>query len=221
MSPDAHDWKKEGRIISGPLKIGLTGNIGSGKSSATRFFAELGVPVFDADSVAHELLESEKIKDKIIKLFGEKILVDHKIDRKIISEIVFENAAKKAALENVLHPEIMIDLENRVMNFPGESYAVIEASLIYEAKLEDRFDYIILVMADRDIAVERAANKLGIKKAAAAKRLKMQIPQSTKEKFADFVISNNGSLEELKKRVHLLHSVLLSLAKKSEHESQD
>ncbi|MFZ1082012.1 MAG: dephospho-CoA kinase [Candidatus Kryptoniota bacterium] len=200
----------------GLLKIGLTGNIGSGKSTATRFFAEFGVPVFDADSVGHELLESnEEIKNKIVKLLGEKILIDHKIDRKVISKIIFENSSKKAALENILHPAIMKDLEDRIMNFPGGCYAIIEAALIYEAKLEDSFDYIILVKADRNIAVERAANNLGIKKADVVKRLKTQMSQSAKEKLADFVISNNGSLEELKKRVHLLHSVLSSLAEKS------
>ncbi len=199
-----------------PLKIGLTGNIGSGKSTATRFFAEFGVPVFDADSVGHELLESnEEIKNKIVKLFGKKILIDYKIDRKIISNIIFENPAKKAALENILHPAIMNDLEGRIMNFAAGHYAILEASLIYEANLEDSFDYIILVKADRKIAVERAANKLGIKKVDVIKRLKTQMSQSAKEKLADFVISNNGSPEELKKRVHLLHSILSSLAGKS------
>lgn len=175
------------------------------------------MPVFDADSVGHELLESnEEIKNKIVKLFGEKILIDHKIDRKIISKIVFENPAKKAALENILHPAIMNDLESRITNFSDGDYAILEAALIYEAKLEDCFDFIILVKADRNIAVERAAEKLGIKKADVVKRLKTQMLQSAKEKLADFIISNNESLEELRKRVHLLHSILSSLARKSD-----
>lgn len=222
MSPEADYRQKEGRIPIGPLRIGLTGNIGSGKSTATRFFAELGVPVFDADSIAHELLESnEQVRSSIVKLLGQKVLVDHKIDRKVIGKIVFENLAKKAALEKILHPKLMEDLENRIMNFPTESYIVFEAPLLYEAELEDRFDFVILIKADKNTAVKRAAAKLGIGVPEAAKRLNSQIPQSEKEKVADFIVSNNDSVDELRKRVQLLHSILSSLAKKSEHDSQD
>jgi len=208
-------------MIVGPLKVGITGNIGSGKSTATRFFAELGVPVFDADSIARELLESnEGVKGKIVKLFGEKILVDHnKIDRKVIAKIVFENLEKKTALENILHPVLVSELEERIIGFSPGSYIIFEAPLLYEAKLENRFSYVILVKADQKIAAERAADKLGIEVVDVLKRLKSQISQNEKEKVADFVISNNGLMEDLKKRVHLLHSVLSSLAK-AEHDSR-
>jgi dephospho-CoA kinase len=197
---------------SQPLKVGLTGNIGSGKSTATRFFADLGIPVFDADSIGHELLESEEIKYKIVKLLGERVLTDHKIDRRSVSKIIFDNPTKRAALENILHPAIMTEIENRITSFCSNPYVVVEASLIYEAKLEERFDYIILVKAKKNIAVERAVNKLGLDRAEVLKRMHSQISQNEKEKFADFVIANDGSPEDLKKRVQFLHSILLSLA---------
>jgi len=206
----------------GPLKVGLTGNIGSGKSTATRFFAEFGVPVFDADSISHELTESnEEVKSRIVKLLGKEVLVDNKIDRKVIAKIVFSNLAKKTALENILHPVLMEDLENRIMNFPASSYIIFEAPLLYEARLEDRFNYIILIKADRNIAAQRAAEKLGIKIGDVFNRLKSQISQNEKERVADFVVSNNGSMEELKKRIHLLHLVLSSLSKESGRDSLD
>lgn len=177
-------------------------------------FSELGVPTFDADKIGHALLESdEEIKTKIVETFGNRILVGHKISRKDLGEIVFANSRKKTQLESILHPAIINALNKNISNLINFSYAVVEAALIYEAELEGDFDYIILVKADRSIAVERAAKSHGIKREDMAKRLRTQISQSEKEKLADFVIANNGSLEELRNRVHLLHSVILSVAK--------
>ena len=200
-----------------PLKIGLTGNIGSGKSTVAKIFSELDVPVIDADKVGHELIESnEEVRAKIVKIFGSKprkgILVDGKINRNHLAKIIFDSAAKKADLESILHPAIMNAVNERISKLVNSSYAIVEAALIYEAKLSDNFDYVVLVKADKDIAIERAAKNLGIRKEDVLKRLKTQIPQSTKEKLADFVIANNGSIEELRQRVTLLHTVISSLA---------
>ena len=93
----------------------------------------------------------------------------------------------------------------------GSSYAVVEVPLLYEAGLSGEFDYVVLVKADEKIAVERAATKLRIRKAAFMKRLATQIAQSEKEKLADFVIANNGTPDDLKRKVELLHLVISSL----------
>ncbi len=196
------------------LKIGLTGNIGSGKSTAAKLFAELGVPTFDADHIGHALLESdEEVKEKVLKIFGEKILVDRKISRPGLSKIVFEDPRKRSQLEQILHPAIMNTINERINDLPNVNYAVVEGALLYEAGMEETFDYIILVKAERKIAVDRAAKNLDMKKADVIKRLDAQIPQTVKEKLADFVITNNGTVEELKHRVGLLHSMILSLSK--------
>lgn len=195
------------------LKVGLTGNIGSGKSTAAKFFAELGVPVFDADKIGHELLErNTKIQRLITREFGREIMENGHISRQKLSTIVFNDPVKLAVLEEILHPEIIKELSLKAMAFPDRPYSIAEAALIYEARLSNKFDYIIVVVADKEIAIKRAAQNLRKPVEEIEKRMRTQIPQHEKEKLADFVIVNNGSIQSLKSKVQLIHNILLSLA---------
>ena len=195
-----------------PLKIGLTGNIGSGKSTVAGIFTDLGMPVLNADKIGHELLESDPgVREDVIRAFGRDILLDGSISRKKLAAIVFGKPAKKKTLEKILHPVIMRTIAERTGAFAGHIYVVIEAALIYEAGLADFFDYVILVKTTEKKAIERAAERLGITRRDASLRLQTQLPQAAKEKLADFVITNNDGIDELKPKVQLLHSVLSSL----------
>ncbi len=195
-----------------PMGVAVTGNIGSGKSTAVRFFSELGVPTFDTDRIGHELLESDsRIRAAIVKIFGDAILTGGQIDRRKLGELAFMSEEKRLKLESVLHPAIMAAVAERARNFADRRYIVVEVPLLYEAELADRFDYVVLVKADEKTAVARASMKLGIEREKVLERLVAQIPQSEKEKLADFVIANNGSQEDLRTKVLLLHSVISSL----------
>ncbi len=197
-----------------PLKAGLTGNIGSGKSTAAAAFSRLGVPTFDADKVGHELLETDGgIRRKVISAFGEQVITDGKINRSRLGQIVFSDSSGRAVLEGILHPAIMRTITDRASALKDTHYVIIEVPLLFEAQLADNFDYIILVRAKRDVAVRRAAENLGLSRQEVLKRLAAQIPQSEKEKLADFVISNDGSLAELKERVGLIHTILESVGR--------
>ncbi len=196
-----------------PLLVGLTGNIGSGKSTIAKTFSQLGVPTFDADNVGHELLESNSsVRKKIVSVFGSGVVVDGAISRQKLGQIVFTNPSRKAALEGILHPAIMKTMTERAAEFKDSHYVIMEVPLLYEAELAENFSYVILVKTRKDIAVQRAADNLGISRQEVLKRLATQIPQSEKEKLADFVVSNDGSLSELNERVKIIHAILSSVA---------
>ncbi len=196
-----------------PLRIGLTGNIGSGKSTAALIFAEMGVTTFDTDKIGHELLASDPhIQSRVAQTFGNQIIVSGLISRQMLGKIVFGNPEKRKKLEGILHPAIMSAINQRLKGNNELRYVVIEIPLLYEAKLSGDFDYVILVKANKDTAVDRASAKLGINREEVLKRLETQIPQSEKEKLADFVIANDGTREELKDKIGLLHAIISSLS---------
>ncbi len=195
-----------------PIRVGLTGNIGSGKSTASSMFAELGVPVFDADSVGHSLLASSThVQKMIIEKFGKEIVFAGSIDRHRLAKIVFSDPRKKKTLEDILHPQIMNSIIGSIPKRSGSHYVVVEVPLLYEARLSHLFDYVIVVKAATELSVERASRNLGVTKSDILNRLSAQLDQSQKEKLADFVISNDGSLDELRSRVVILHKIISSL----------
>ncbi len=217
--PDGRNKSAQKKEVRGPAKkapmpmgVAVTGNIGSGKSTAVKIFSELGVPTFDTDRIGHDLLGSDsRIHAAVVKIFGDAILTSGQIDRRKLGELVFRSEEKRLKLETVLHPAIMAAVAEQARNFADRRYVIVEVPLLYEAKLAGRFDYVVLVKADEKTAVARASVKLGIEREKVLERLGAQIPQSEKEKLADFVIANNGSEEDLRAKVLLLHSVISSL----------
>ncbi len=204
---------RTGKKNSAPLAVGLTGNIGSGKSTAARIFSELGVPTFDTDKIGHEILESDSaVRTAIAEAFGDDIIKSGPVNRRKLGEIVFRDPLKRKKLESILHPAIMATVRDRIFGHPHRGYVIVEVPLLYEAELAGEFDYVVLVRTDEGNAVARAAANLGIGRKEITKRLATQIPQSKKEKLADFVISNNGTVEELRERIRLLHSIISSLS---------
>lgn len=202
-----------GKKEPAPLVVGLTGNIGSGKSTAAGIFSELGVPTFDTDEIGHELLDSDSmVRVRITKDFGSGVADDGRVDRRKLGELVFNDPAKRRKLEEILHPAIMAAVRDRVIRQVNQGYAIVEVPLLYEAKLAGEFDYVVLVKAVKEIAVARASANLGIDKKEVLKRLATQIPQSEKEKLADFAVANNGTLDDLRERIRLLHSIISSLS---------
>ena len=139
------------------------------------------------------------------------IVTGGQIDRRKLGEMVFRNEEKRLKLESVLHPAIMSVVDERARKFADRKYVIVEVPLLYEADLAGQFDYVILVKADEKEAVARASVKLGIQKEEVSKRLGTQIPPAEKEKLADFVIANNGSQQDLRTKVLLLHSIISSL----------
>lgn len=180
--------------------IGLTGSIGTGKSTVSNMFLQLYFPVVDADKIAREVVEpGQDAYRKIVDTFGESILKqDKQIDRKILGKIVFSDTKKRKQLNDIVHPaireEMLAQQEHYIKN--GARCVVLDIPLLFESKLTHLVDKIIVVFVDSDVQLQRIMERDQSTKEIAMQRIKAQIPVSEKVKLADAVINNNGSKEE-------------------------
>lgn len=188
------------------MKIaGLTGGIGSGKSTVARILSELGAYIIDADELARRVVEPGKPAfEEIRERFGEAVIGPaQNLDRKKLAEIIFDDPGKKELLEKITHPrigeEIMRELQKA--REQGFGLAVIDAALLLESPLGDWARPVILVVADPAVRVSRVCQRDRVCEEEVGSRIRNQSPDSEKMKKSDYVIDNNCDLEELKKRV--------------------
>ncbi|MGH9351090.1 MAG: dephospho-CoA kinase [Terriglobia bacterium] len=196
--------------------FGLTGGIASGKTTAAAAFAALGAKIIDADRIGHELLRQRGAAfDEVVREFGEGVLNRaREIDRKLLGPIVFADAAKRQALNAILHPQIIAKQEELAQEYHGEDPAaviIVEAALIYEAGAEGRFRKIIVAWCEPDQQIERLMTKAGLSREQAASRVAAQMPVGEKRRRSDFVIDCSRSLEETRRQTGRVHSQLVQL----------
>jgi dephospho-CoA kinase len=181
--------------------IGLTGGIGSGKSLAAEYFADLGAIVIDADQLARAAIErGSKGFDEVVTIFGDSILKNGDIDRRALGELVFKDPAKKAALEAIIHPWVRSEFEAAVLSLSGDQILVYEIPLLFETSGADRFETVITVEAQMDKRIERLREK-GLHLSEIEARIAAQASQEERVSIADFVIENNGSKDDLLRQV--------------------
>ncbi len=185
--------------------IGLTGGIASGKSTVADIFRKQGIPVLDADSLGHMILEpGQPAYEKIIDTFGSDILgVDKKtIDRQKLGKKVFDDNKKRAQLESITHPEIA-NLAAKGLSLiasKGEKIAIYEAALLVEAEIYKQLEALIVVSCSVENQLKRVCHRDKLSAKDAATRIACQLPLDDKLKFADFIIENNSTLEHLENR---------------------
>lgn len=190
------------------LKIGLTGGIGSGKTTVSHIFEVLGVPVYYADDAAKKLMnEDEILKQKIIHHFGTQCYNDGKLNRPFLAEIVFSNPENTKLINSIIHPATIADAE-KWMQRQEAPYAIKEAALIFEANAEKNLDLIIGVSSTYELRLERVILRDDINKEAVEKRMKNQMDEKEKMERCDFVINNNET-ELLIPQVIAIHEKLL------------
>ena len=190
------------------LRIGITGGIGSGKSTVTSIFEVLGIPVYSADAAAKRLMnEDESLKAKIIRHFGEAAYIGGQLDRKYVASQVFNNKEKLELLNSLVHPLTIRDSEEW-MQRQTTPYAIKEAALIFESGMDKQFDYIIGVSAPPALRIERAMKRDRISEAEVLSRMSKQMDEETKMKRCDFIINNDGH-QAVIPQVILLHRQLL------------
>ena len=197
VSAESRKQKAESKII------GITGGIGSGKSTVSKFIEELGFPVYDSDFWAKELVNvDENLKSRIIELLGEESYDENgKYNRKFVAENVFENQELLLKLNQIIHPAVKIHFENWV-NAQNAEFVFKETALLFELKLNESCYQSILVTADENIRIKRVMNRDGRTYREVKEIIDKQMPEVDKVKLADFVIQNNTDLETLKEFTH-------------------
>lgn len=188
------------------LTIGLTGGIGSGKSTVAKFLAELGAPVLDADQVGHAIYQpGGPAYQEMIDAFGREILApDGAIDRKKLGPIVFGDPAALKRLNAIVHPKMFVRMREMVaaMRADGERKPiVIEAAILIEANWQALFDEIWLVAAAKERVIERVERDRGMKPEQTEARIRAQLSDDERRRHASIIVVNDGTLEQLRARV--------------------
>jgi dephospho-CoA kinase len=193
------------------LKIGITGGIGSGKTTVAKVFEALGIPVYYADDAAKRLMqEDEELKQKIMLQFGNEVYKNGKLDKKYLAEIVFASPEKLAQLNALVHPATLKDADAWMHN-QTTPYTLKEAALIFESGAHEHLDYVIGVTAPAPLRILRTMQRDGITREAVIARMDKQLEEAIKMKLCDFVIKNDEQ-EMLLPQVLALHEKFLNMA---------
>ncbi|AAC07761.1 dephospho-CoA kinase [Aquifex aeolicus] len=190
-------------------RIGLTGNIGCGKSTVAQMFRELGAYVLDADKLIHSFYrKGHPVYEEVVKTFGKGILDEEgNIDRKKLADIVFKDEEKLRKLEEITHRALYKEIEKITKNLSEDTLFILEASLLVEKGTYKNYDKLIVVYAPYEVCKERAI-KRGMSEEDFERRWKKQMPIEEKVKYADYVIDNSGSIEETYKQVKKVYEEL-------------
>lgn len=187
------------------LVLGLTGGIASGKSTADSFFLKRNLPVIDSDVIAHDILNIGQLGyKKVISYFGQDILnSDRTLNRKKLGQIVFNDQSKLNVLNKITHPLIFSEIEDKITQNKlfKKPVVIVDAPLLFETKVKDYCDKTLLIAVPEELQVQRLMTRDRLNKTEALNRIKTQMPLSQKEKLADYVITNTGTIKELETKL--------------------
>lgn len=195
------------------MVVGLTGGIGSGKSTVAEMFRELGVPVYDSDSEAKQLMVSSvEVKDAITDLLGKRAYNEDVLDRGFVAEKVFKDPELLRKLNAIVHPAVRQHFKDWVKDQTAP-YVIQETALIFENGSQEQYDHTILVTAPLDVRLERVIKRDGVGPKAVLKRMKNQMDDADKLDLADFCIENLD-LRSTADTVKALHTRFMEMATK-------
>jgi len=190
------------------MVIGLTGGIGTGKSTVSQILKDRGFPVIDLDVISHEVIEFSSVVEKIVQNFGREVLDEDEagnctISREKLGKIIFSDKKKRLALNSIMHPEILKVMHKKILECKSEKNKIIfvEVQLLFEVQWEKEFDYILLVAAKRDMQVRRVLERDKRSEEEAWNIINSQMSLDEKREKSDFVIENDGNMDDLNKKV--------------------
>ena len=185
-------------------KLGITGGIGSGKSTAAEFFKKKDAFTFDADSEAKNLfINNTNLTQRVIATFGSQVTTNNQLDLKQLSELVFSSKSLQNSLNEIIWPEVsqvMIDTANNAEN-EGVKLFIVDAALLLEAGFTELFDSVLLITAEKSIRYNRILLRKNIVEDQIEKRMALQMPESEKKNLANTTIENNGTLSEFHEKL--------------------
>jgi dephospho-CoA kinase len=200
------------------LKVGLTGSIAVGKSHVVAVLKDLGCVVFDADKLAHAVMEpAQPAYDEVIREFGSEVVgPDGAIDRTKLGAIVFSDDARRRRLNEIVHPRVK-DEQDRLLReaeaADPNAIAVVDAALMIESGGYKRFDKLIVVFCDRESQVRRLMARNDIGREEAEQRISAQMSSEEKRRYADYEIDTSGSYDDTRQRTVEVHRKLMDLAR--------
>ena len=187
--------------------IGLTGGLGTGKTTVLKLFKNSGAYTIDADKLVHQILKKPSTIKKLAAIIGKGILIERAaktfINKKRMADIIFNDVQKRKSVEKLIHPEVMKaakDFKTKILAKKSDAIIVFEVPLLLEAGYEKIFDKIIVVYCSKEIAVNRVLRH-GLSRKQALQRMRAQLPISRKKAAADFLINNNLSISNTKSQV--------------------
>lgn len=190
------------------MVIGLTGGIGTGKSTVSQILKDRGFSVIDLDVISHEVIEFSSVVEKIVQNFGREVLDEDEagnctISREKLGKIIFSDKKKRLALNSIMHPEILKVMHKKILECKSEKNKIIfvEVQLLFEVQWEKEFDYILLVAAKRDMQVRRVLERDKRSEEEAWNIINSQMSLDEKREKSDFVIENDGNMDDLNKKV--------------------
>ena len=184
------------------VKVGLTGGIGSGKTTVSNFLLDYGIPVYNSDSKGKTLMNTNlELKNNIVSIFGERVYNNGILNTNLLSSIVFNDSTKIDQLNNLVHPKVAQDFNQWVGKNNNKPILVKESAILIESGAYLNMDKIILVVSEKSTRINRVSKRDNSDLESIEKRINLQLTDNEKIKYADYIIENNSSLEHLKLEV--------------------
>jgi len=172
--------------------IGLTGGIGSGKSTVSRLFDMMGIPVYIADTESKRLTESSPlIREKLTERFGTDLYAEGKLNKVLLASFIFENEANRNYVNSVIHPVVRMDFDRWKAQQVNSSVVVIEAAILFETGLAETLDVTVAVAAPEELRIRRVEHREGWSRESIVARIRSQLPEEEKIRRSDYVIYND------------------------------
>ena len=187
--------------------IGLTGGIGTGKSTVSQILKEKNFPVIDLDVISHEIIKFPKVVEKIVENFGKEVLEYNNtgnwiISREKLGRVIFGNREKRLILNSIMHPEILHIMREKILECKKENKIIfVEIQLLFEVKWEKEFDYILLVSAEKETQIKRILTRDKRSKEEALSIINSQMSLNEKKTRSDYVIENDGNIQDLERKI--------------------